>query len=290
MKILVGQGPGGPSDIMARLVARELGERLDQAVVVENHPGAAGVVALRLLARAAADGYTLMASSNAAFGAAVIAPDTADLDPQRAFAPVGRFARGGYVFVVRAALGVASLDGFIAAVRRRGEPVAVSTVGAGSNSARALALLGRATGIPILDVPYNGGALALHAAVSGHVDANFIELGLAVPVAASGALRILAAASRHRLALAPDVPTFAELGYPAVVTDSWYGMFAPAATPTDVIARLVSTLHSTVADPDVRRQFVTLGCEPIVETPEEFAVAILQEIEQVRSLAAPVVR
>lgn len=285
VRFIVGQAPGGPSDIMARLVAREFGERWKEAVVVENHGGATGTIAARMVARSPPDGYTLFVASNGPIASAAVEVATAGYDPLQAWAPVGRFARGGYVLAVRSGFDTTTVREFVARARVTTESVSISTVGAGSNSSRALALLRQAAGIRILEVPYNGGALALQAVVAGHVDATFCEWALASPLAESGAARILAAASRQRLALAPELPTFAEVGLPGVVAESWYGIVAPAGTPAAVIAELNATLHFMLADTDVRRRLTALGCEAIVETPEEFADAIRLETEQARLLS-----
>ena len=286
VRFIVGQAPGGPSDIVARLVAREFAAQWKESVVVENHGGATGTIAARMVANAPADGYTLLVASNGPIVSAAVGVETAGYDPLRAWAPVGRFARGGYVLAVNSGLGTTTVREFVALARARAEPVSLSTVGAGSNSARAATLFQRVTGVRGLEVPYNGGALALQSVVAGHVDGTFCELALALPFAESGALRILGAASRQRLALAPDLLTFGELGFPGVITESWYGIVAPAGTPAMVIAELVAALHATLADSEVRRRFLTLGYETIVETPEEFAIAIRLEFEQARSLAA----
>jgi tripartite-type tricarboxylate transporter receptor subunit TctC len=290
VRFIVGQAPGGPSDTIARLVAKEFAERLKEAVVVENHGGATGTIAGRMVAQAPADGYTLLVASNGPIASAPVELEAAGYDPLRAWAPVGRIARAGYVLAVRSGLGTANLREFVTLARARAESVSLATVGAGSNSARALALLQRAAGIRILNVPYNGGALGLQAVVAGHVDATFCDVALALPFAASGAVRLLGACARQRLALAPDVQTFAEAGFPGVVTEAWYGIVAPAGTPAGTIAELVATLHSTLADAEVRRRFTAMGFEGIVETPAEFADAIRAEVEQVHSLAERAIR
>jgi tripartite-type tricarboxylate transporter receptor subunit TctC len=290
VRFIVGQAPGGPSDRMARLIAREFAERWKQAAVVENHVGATGMIASRMVAQAAADGYTLLVASNSPFAAAAVDLQTAGYDPLRGFSPVGRIARAGYLLAVRPGLGTATVREFVALARVRAESVSLATGGAGSNAARAVALLERAAGIQILSVPYNGGGLDLQAAIAGHVDGAFIDAAIALPYATAGTLRLLAACSPERLALVPDLPTFAEAGFPGVVTNAWYGIAAPAGTPPVIIAELVTTLHSTLADADVRQRLAAIGCEVIAETPGEFAAAIRLEVEQARAFAEQVGR
>ena len=208
--------------------------------------------------------------------------ETAAYDPVRDWAPVGRIARVGYVLAVRSGLGAATVREFVELARARADGVSLATVGAGSNAARALGLLERAAGVKILEVPYKGGAPGLQAVVAGQVDATFCDLALALPFVPAGTVRILATAGNRRLALAPDVPTFAEAGLPGIVAEPWYGIVAPAGTPAAVIAELSAALHAALNDEDIRRRFASLGYEAIVETPEEFAVAIRFEAEQAR--------
>jgi tripartite-type tricarboxylate transporter receptor subunit TctC len=274
---------------MARLVAQEFSQRWEQTAFVENHAGATGMIAGRLVAQAAADGYTILVSSNSVFAAAALDEQLAGYDPLRAFAPVGRVARGAYVLAVHPGFG-ATVQKFVARARAQPDSVSVATAGVGGNSARALILLQQVAGIRLIDVPYNGGGYDIEAVIAGHVDATFVDLGVALPFAASGEIRVLAACSPNRLALAPELPTFAESGFPGVVTAAWYGVAAPAGTPAAIIAELVATLHSTIADSNVRKRLAAMGCDPISETPEEFAAAIRVEVEEARAFAQVAVR
>jgi tripartite-type tricarboxylate transporter receptor subunit TctC len=282
IRLIVGQAPGGQTDTMARLVAQKFAARWKESVVVENHGGAAGTIAGRMVARAPADGHTLLVGSNATIASAAVQTDTAAYDPVRDWAPVGRIARVGYVLAVRSGLGAATVREFVELARAGADGISLATVGAGSNAARALGLLERAAGVKILEVPFKGGAPGLQAVVAGQVDATFCDLALALPFVSAGTVRILATGGSRRLALAPDVPTFAETGLPGVVAEPWYGIVAPTGTPAAVITELSGALHAALNDDDIRRRFANLGYEAIVETPEEFAVAIRLEAEQAR--------
>ena len=270
---------------MARLIAKEFGDRWNQTAVVENHPGATGLLGGRLVAQASADGYTLLVASNSHFSAAALRGQSAGFDPLRDFAPVGRIAHGDYALAVRPGLGTMTVAEFVARARARPKSVTVATSGAGSNSQRALALLERAAHIRMLEIPYNGGGRDLQAVIAGIVDATFDDLGVVLPFAASGAVRLLAVCSARRTELAPDLPTFAETSLPEVVIEAWYGVVAPAGTPREIMATLIATLRATLADPEVRRTLAAMDLDPIAETPEQFATAIRAEIEQARAVA-----
>ncbi len=287
VRFIVGRAAGGPTDVIARIVAQEFGERWNQPVVVENRPGAAGTIAAHLVVQAPADGYTLLVGSNGPIASAPAEMENPPYDPLRAWAPVGRIARSGYVLAVRRGLKATTVQEFVALAKAGPESVSMASAGPGSNSLLPITLLERAAGVRFLNVPYNGGAPQIQAVVSGEVDATFSDVAVVLPFAASGALRLLATCSRQRIAHAPDLPTFVESGFPGVVTEAWYGIVAPAGTPAAVIAELVSTLHSTLADADVHRRFDALGCEAVVETPDEFAAAIRFEYDQARALAEP---
>jgi tripartite-type tricarboxylate transporter receptor subunit TctC len=288
VRFVVGQAPGGPTDRIARLVAAEFERRWKVAVVVVNQPGATGTIAGRTVAHGPADGYTLFVGGNGPIASAAVALsyEIAGFDPTRDWAPVGRIARAGYTLMVRSSLGVATVREFAALARSRPEALSASTVGPGSNSSLALSLFQQVADVRMIDVPYKGGGLAVEAVIAGHVDSTFCDVALALPFVASGAARILAACSTRRLKLAPDLPTFAEAGFPGVLTEAWYGIVAPVGTPPAVISELVSTLHTVLEDEEAGRRFAILGCEVIVETPEEMAAAIRVEVEQARAYAA----
>ena len=282
VRIIAPQAPGGPTDTVARLVAHHFAERWKESVVVENHGGAAGTIGGRLVARSAPDGHTLLVGSNAAIASAAIQTEGAGYDPLRDWAPVGRIVRVGYVLALRPGLGVSTVRELVALARARAEPLTIATVGVGSNSARAVVQFARVAGIPVTEVPYRGGAPALQAVITEHVDGTVCDVALALPFLAAGKVRIAAGCGRSRLALLPDVPTFAEAGFPGVVAEPWYGIVAPAGTAPSTVAEIAAALRAMHADPEVGRRFKALGYEPIVEAPEEFAAAIAAEVAQAR--------
>ena len=285
VRIVVPQAPGGPTDTLGRMAAHHFSARWKESVVVENSGGAGGTIGARVAADAPGDGYTLLVGSNAAIVAPPAGFDAASFDPLHTWAPIGAIARVGYVFAVRPGLGAATIGAFVAQARARPGTLSVATTGAGGNSSKALALLERAAGITVIEVPFKGTSPALQAVVGGHVDAVFGDFILAQLHVAAGALRPLAVCSRRRLALAPGVSTFAEAGVPGVVVEPWFGLVAPKGTPPAIVAEVAAALRAMRVHPDVVQRFSTLGYEAIVDTPDEFALAIEAEMALVRSLA-----
>jgi tripartite-type tricarboxylate transporter receptor subunit TctC len=286
IKVIAGQTPGGPTDLLARLVAHHLSDRFRENVVVENHGGAAGTIAARMVAAAPPDGYTLLLGSSGSLALAAARTDLGPYDPIRDFALITRIARVGYVFVVRPGLNATTLAQVVSSARILGRPMTIATVGVGSNSSYATAQFARASGLAVTDVAYKGGAPGIQAVVAGEIDGTFVDLTTVRALAASGSLRIIAACGRKRLALAPEIPTFVEGGYPGVVAEPWYGVVAPAGTPPSVIATLTTAMHAMLAEPAVAQRFAGLGYEAIVESSEEFGAAIRAEVTGARALAA----
>lgn len=276
--LVVGQTPGGQTDTMARLVASHFAVRWDSSVVVDNVPGAGGLIGGRAVARAAPDGYTLYVGSSANIAWAALQSADAGYDPRIAWTPIGRIARLAFVLAVRRDLGTASVREFVRRARVKPEGVTVATVGAASNSGRALRLFERATGAKMLEVPYKSAAPSVTAVVSGEVDATFCDLASAL--AHSDSLRLLAQTAARRSPLAADLVTFAEAGVPGLVVEPWYGLVAPAGTPPEVASELAAALRAALTDPDLVHRFLAFGYEVVLESPAEFGAAIRDELQQ----------
>lgn len=284
VRLLVGQGPGGQTDLIARTVAQRLAEEWRFPVVVENVVGASGTIAARQVATAAPDGHTLLlgSSSNLVYAPAMRAD--VGYDALADFALVGRVARVTFVLVARASLPAADLGEFIR--RARGEPgrYSISTVGPSSNSGVTTDLFAREAHIDVLVVPYKTGAPAVQAILAGEADATFCDYQLAQPHVASGALRYLAVVGARRAPMIPDVPTTAELGLPGIGSDPWYGLVAPAATPTSTIETLRAALARVRVDATVRARFDAAGYAVIDEPVPAFGQAIAADQRAFTSL------
>jgi len=276
VRLVAGQAAGGQTDTIARMVAIHFASRWGTSVIVENVPGAGGLIAGRTVAHAVPDGHTLYvgASSNIAWSA--LQTPNAGFDPRVAWAPIGRIVRLAFVLAVRPDLDVADVREFALRTRAHPEGLTVATQGEASNSGRALRMFEQAIGAKALEVPYKATVQSVQAVVAGEVDAAFCDLSTAL--AQGNRLRVLAQTASRRSPLAPDVATFKEQGFPHVVLEPWYGLVAPAGTPPDAVTALAAALRAFLTDERVAERFKSLAYEVILDTPDEFAAAIRDEL------------
>jgi len=278
VKIIVGQGAGTTSDILARLVATKLGASWSEPVVIEGHTGAAGTIAATLVAKATPDGYTLLLASSTNLGTAALSVERPQYDPIRDFAPIGRIARVPWALGINAKVPVKTLQELIAYAKANPDRLTGGSTGPGSAASFGIDMLSRKAGIDILNVPYRASALAIQAVVAGEVDLIFTDLALLEPHVKAGTIRLLAAASAKRLRDYPDLPTLGEQGIGGIVIEPWYGLVAPAGTPPAVVSALSDALTRALRSADIRAQILGFGYEAIEETPAEFAAAIAADI------------
>jgi tripartite-type tricarboxylate transporter receptor subunit TctC len=271
--------PGGTNDVTGRIVGDKLAARLGQPVLVENKPGANTRIATEYVAKSEPDGYTLFW---------VAAPHTVNpalysklpYDTIKAFAPVAQTVMLPVLMTVPAASPAKSLKEFLELAKKDPKFTTVSSPGNGSGPHLAIELLIASSGAPLAHVPYKGDAPALNDLLGGQLAAGMAAFGTPLPHVKSGKLRALAVVSRQRMPQLPDVPTFAEAGYPQVDAFAWFGMLAPAGTPGPVIARLNTEVNAILSLPDVRARFEQLGALPIGGTPAEFDRFIRADIEK----------
>jgi tripartite-type tricarboxylate transporter receptor subunit TctC len=269
--ILVTVPPGGAADIIARTVGAKLSQLLGVSVIVENRGGASGTIAAGLVARAAPDGYTLLQNSITTQGIGPYLFPKLPYDSFKDFAPISLLATLPEIMTVSADMPIKSVDAFVALAKSKPGQLSFASSGSGSAPHMTGELFKMATGTNLLHVPYKGSGPAAMDVASGRVQAMFDAAPSLMPYVQAGKLRVLAAASEHRNALMPDVPTFAELGYKDMNVLLWYGILAPAGTPTAIIARLNKALGEALAAPDLRQQFAQQGIDATHDTPEEFA-------------------
>ena len=261
VRIVVPYGPGGPTDIVARVLAQKMSESMGQSVIVENRLGAGGVVGTESVARAAPDGYTVMFSAS---GAMVITPHLntrLPYDTFRDFAPVALGATAPMILIVGPNSPARSVQDLIAQAKAQPGRLNYSTAGIGTPPHLGVELLKSATGIDVVHVPYKGAPQADAAVMTGEVAFMFTQ-PVIVNLARAGKVRMIGISSARRSALAPDVPTVAESGVPGFEVTAWYGMFAPAKTPDDVLTRLNSEILRALAQKDVAERLQSLGFEP----------------------------
>jgi tripartite-type tricarboxylate transporter receptor subunit TctC len=275
---------GSAPDIRARVIAPKLAQALGQPVVVENRPGALGVIAAREVARSAPDGYTIIMNGSLLLMSDVLAPDPS-FAGMRAFAPVTFVAGAPLIFAASATLPVRTLADVIAMARAAPGRVSYSSVGPGSLQQFVGASLEQAAGIKLLEVPYKSQALEIPDLISGQIATSLAYYPVLAPHLQSGRVRALAVASKQRLAILPDVPTFAEAGLPGIEGKGWMGVMVPLATPEPIIRRLHTEISRILRLPEVVEQWTSTGAEPGGGTPEEFAAYIREEYERWSKIA-----
>jgi tripartite-type tricarboxylate transporter receptor subunit TctC len=285
VKIIVGQGAGATSDIIARLVAARLAELWSVPVVVEQHAGAAGTIAASMVAKSPGDGYTLLLASSTNLAMVVATADSLAYDPVKDFAPIGRIATIPWVLAARAKLPVQSVAELAAFSKAHPGVLKASSTGPGSVAGFGIDILNVKLGMDVLNVPYRTPAAQNHAVVAEEVDFTFGDTSVLAPQVKAGAVKFLAAAGSKRLRAFPDLATMGEQGVPEIVFEPWYGLAAPAETPTPILAKLHDGLIRALRTPEIKAQLLSFGYEPIEETPAEFARAINDDIARFSAAA-----
>jgi tripartite-type tricarboxylate transporter receptor subunit TctC len=262
---------GGPVDISARILAQKMTESWGQQVIIENRAGASGTIGTDAVAKAAADGYTALLSSSAHVIVPSILPKV-PYDAIRDFAPVSVVMSSPLLLVVTPTLPVNNAKEFIALAKARPGELSFASAGAGSSTHLTSELLKSVTGTHMVHVPYKGQSQAITDVISGQVPFMFNTLPAVLEFAKAKRLRVLAITSERRAAQLPDIPTFAESGFKAMITGSWYAAWLPAKTPEALISRWNSEIVRIVNLPDVRGRILDLGGEPVANTPAQFDV------------------
>jgi tripartite-type tricarboxylate transporter receptor subunit TctC len=259
VKIIVPIAPGGSYDLVGRHIADALSKRMGQAFVVENKPGAGTVVGTQAASQSEPDGYTLLVGglSNMAFNSALYSK--LGYDPLKDFVPVALVYKFGYVMVGRKDLPHAKLRDLVAAAKANPGSISVATAGVGTGQQLAAAAFMKAAGVKFLEVPYKGSPPAFTDLLAGRIDLFFDSMAAGLPYVQSGQARGIAVLSSKRSALAPDVPTMSEAGVPGLDVDSWLGIFAPAKTPPDIIAKLRRDIRAVL--PELKERFEKSGGE-----------------------------
>jgi tripartite-type tricarboxylate transporter receptor subunit TctC len=282
MRLIIGYAPGAQSDLIARLVAQKLGELLETSVVVENRPGANGAISAELVARAPADGHTLLLAGGAILAQAPALDSSVRYNALRDFVAIGRIARVPLVLAAHPSVPFSTGSQLIEYARRNPGKL---TYGSGAALQQlAIELLKASAQVNIVTVPYKGTGPAIVEVLAGRVDLVLADVAAIAPHARSGSLRMIANAGAVRSRSFPDVPTMAEQGVPDFVWESWQGILVPTGTPVDAVTRLRRALRQALASATFREHLERLGIEPIDEAPEVFPAVLREEVERTRSL------
>jgi tripartite-type tricarboxylate transporter receptor subunit TctC len=276
-RVLVGFTPGGGVDINARLAASKLSEYLGQQFIVENRPGAGTNIANEAVAKAAPDGYTLLFNSPAvAINMSLY--KNPPYDALRDLVAVSIFSESTNILVVPSSLPVKSVQDLIALAKAKPGTLNYSSAGPGTTQHLAGELFKLRTGTSIVHVPYKGSAPSLTALISGDVQLSFVNPVAIGQHVKSGRLRALAVAGAKRTTFLPDVPTMKEAGVQGVEVPLWFGLLAPAGTPSDIVHALAGAVEKGARSPDMQKKLLDQGAEPVGNTPEEFQAMLKDEV------------
>ncbi len=273
---ILGYPPGGGTEFIARSVANPLSAQLGQPIVIENRPGAAAIVGAEAAARAAPDGYTLFMADNGTFVYHLGIYKKLPYDPNKDFIPVGLISRG-YMVLLTGPSGPKSLQELVQLAKS--QPGKLNNASNGSGTAHHLAaeLLKQRAGIDVLNIPFKGTAAVMSEIMAERVAMGFADISAARGALNGGKVRALAVAGPKRLAALPDVPTFAELGYPDFEVYFWQGIAVPAGTPPEIVSKLSTELFKTMNTPDVQKRLMDVGMEVLPTTSEQMAQLIRKD-------------
>ncbi len=269
--------PPGGSDTVARMFGQRAAERLGQPFVIDNRPGAAGVIGADIVAKSPADGYTLLFAT-ASFAMTSAWDRKLPYDAIRDFTAIGMLAYTPFMLTVHPTLPVSTVKEFIALARAKPGQLNVSTTGAGGIGHLGTATFASMAGINLNVVPYKGTGPALTAALAGEVNLTMVTIGSSLPYARAGKLRALGVSSARRSALAPDIPTIAEAGVPGLDVVTWYGLSAPRNLPAAIVNRLHAEMEAVANAAEFREQIAALGIETQITSPREFAEFMKSDI------------
>jgi tripartite-type tricarboxylate transporter receptor subunit TctC len=274
IKWIVSDSPGSITDIRSRQIGAKLAQGLGQPVVIDNRPGGSMIIGAEAAARSPADGHTMYMGNMVTHGLNPLLFKSLSYRPDEDFIPVSLISSGPLILVVNPGVPARTLSELVELARSRPGEIGYGAIGHGSLTQLVMEQLKRQTGAPFMIVPYKSTGTYVQDIVAGHLPVGLNYWLLVGPQIRSGKLRALAVASRQRLAVAPEIPTFAEAGYDVIDGSSWQGLFVPAGTPRPIVTRLQAELARALAMPDVRDPIVESGSTVGGNSPEEFAAFI----------------
>ena len=276
--LIVAFTPGGPSDVIARIIGKRLTEMLGQPFVIDNRPGAGGNIAAEAVANAAPDGHTLLMGNNSILATNASLYKKINYDPERDFIPIGLIGTQANILVVNPTVAANSMAELIALAKAKPRQLNYASSGHGAAAHLAGELFRTEAKVDIVHVAYKGAAPALQDVVAGHVQMMFATAASVVGLIKDGKVRPLAVTTSKRTALMPDLPTVAELGIPGFDATTWHGLVAPAGTSKEIIGALHHAMTTALNDPGVRKSLTDLGVDIVASSPKEFEAYIQSEI------------
>ena len=284
VRIIVGLAPGGTTDLVSRILAQKLTEAWGQNVIVDNRPGASGMIGGDLVAKAAPDGYTLLITPQTSIAVAPALYGKAPYDAAKDFATITLVGSTPLLMVVHPSFPPKTFAEFAVLAKKSGNKLTFGSGGIGSSPHMAGELLSAQLGIRMNHVPYKGENPAIADTIGGQIPIMFANLPVAVPHVKTGKLRGLANTAATRSPLAPEIPTVAESGFKDYAIATWYGFLGPAGLPPELIARLQRDVSRIVNQPDNRERLVNMGVDIIANSPDEFAAYLRAEIARYTKL------
>ena len=280
IKLIVPYAPGGTTDVVARMVAEYLGKRLGQNIIVDNRPGKGAMIGTALVAKSPPDGYTLLMSVISGLSISPQMYGSSDFDPMADFIHISIASRNPSVLVVNPDFKAKTFQEYVAIARAEPGKLIYATSGAGSSNHLLGAQLSQVIGAEMVHVPYRGAGPAMIDTINGTVPSMFDSLPSAAPHIQAGKVRALAVSSEERSPTFPDIPTMKELGYPDVISYSWFGISVPAKTPQPIVDKLATEMQAVLKEPAVVKRWQEIGAECSTMTPAEVTKFIQSEIDK----------
>jgi tripartite-type tricarboxylate transporter receptor subunit TctC len=280
IKLVVPYAPGGSTDVVGRVIAEYLGQRIGQNIVVENRPGKGASIGTSQVSKAAPDGYTLLVSNISSFAIAPPLYGDLDYDPVKDFTHITLASFNPSVLVVNPSFPAKTLAEYIAYAKANPDKLAFATSGPGSSNHILGTMLGLISNTKLVHIPYRGAGPAMQDTIAGNVPSMFDSLPSAAPHIKSGKVRALAVSGAERNPSFPDVPTLKEQGYPTLVSYSWFGLSGPAKLPAPIVERLAAEMQVVLKNPDVIKRWQDIGAESSTMTPAEYTTFVKTELEK----------
>lgn len=280
IKLVAPFAPGGTTDVVARMIAEHLGQRLGQNIIVDNKPGKGAMIGTALVAKAPPDGYTMLLSTIPGLSISPTLYGGADFDPMADFIHISIASRNPSVLVVNPGFSVRTFREYVDYAKANPGKLAFATSGAGSSNHLLGARLEQVIGVALVHIPYRGAGPAMVDTIAGNVPSMFDLLPSAAPHIKAGKVRALAVSGEERSPALPDVPTMKEQGFPDLISYSWFGISVPAKTPQSIVDRLASAMQAVLKEPAVVKRWVEIGAEASTMTPAEVTQFIQAEIDK----------